>query len=156
MLVKGDPGRCPRSGRSKQTTSIKATNNVYISCDLPSSICDKLPGKRVMMLSETSEKHISLTPGGFDNRLRLVNFKLVSMIISLSVFCEIIIRWMPLHLTDHKATLVQVMAWCRQATNPYLRSLSPYDVTRPQWVNGLHIVATKATDHALKIFVIQM
>ena len=34
------------------------------------------------------------------------------------------------------------MAWCRQATRHYLsqswpRSLSPYDVTRPQWVNGL-------------------
>ena len=33
------------------------------------------------------------------------------------------------------------MAWCRQATSHYLsqcwpRSLSPYDVTRPQWVNS--------------------
>ena len=38
-------------------------------------------------------------------------------------------------------TLVQVMAWCRQATSHYLsqcwpRSLSPYGVTRPQWVNS--------------------
>ena len=36
--------------------------------------------------------------------------------------------------------LVQVIAWCRQATSHYLsqcwpRSPSPYDVTRPQWVN---------------------
>ena len=35
--------------------------------------------------------------------------------------------------------LVQIMAWCRQATSHYLsqcrpRSLSPYDVTRPQQV----------------------
>ena len=34
---------------------------------------------------------------------------------------------------------IQVMAWCRQATSHYLsqcwpRSLSPYGVTRPQWV----------------------
>ena len=34
------------------------------------------------------------------------------------------------------------MAWCRQATSHYLsqcwpRSLSPYDVTRPQWVKRL-------------------
>ena len=41
---------------------------------------------------------------------------------------------------DHKSTLVQVMAWCRQARSHYLsqcwpKSLSPYDVTRPQWVN---------------------
>ena len=52
---------------------------------------------------------------------------------------EIALRWMPQDLTDDKSTLVQVMAWCRQATNHYLsqcwpRSLSPYGVTRPQWV----------------------
>ena len=42
-------------------------------------------------------------------------------------------------LNDNQSTLVQVMAWCRQATSHYLsqcwpRSLSPYGVTRPQWV----------------------
>ena len=46
---------------------------------------------------------------------------------------------MPLDLTDDKSTLVQVMAWCRQATSHYLsqcwpRSVSPNGVTRPQWV----------------------
>ena len=43
----------------------------------------------------------SLAPGRFDSSLRLVNFKLVSMINILSIFCEIVIRWMPQHLTDH-------------------------------------------------------
>ena len=43
---------------------------------------------------------------------------------------------------DDKSTLVQVMAWCRQATSHYLSqcwpcSMSPYGVTRPQWVNLL-------------------
>ena len=47
---------------------------------------------------------------------------------------------MPLDFTDEKSTLVQVMAWCRQATSHYLsqcwpRSMSPNGVTRPQWVN---------------------
>ena len=63
----------------------------------------------------------------------------------LSIFCEIAIRWMPQHLTDNLSTLVQVMAWCRQATSHYLRqcwptgrSLSPYDVTRPKWVKNHH------------------
>ena len=47
---------------------------------------------------------------------------------------------MPLDLTD-KLTLVQVMAWCRQATSHYLnqcwpKSLPPYGVTRPQWVKS--------------------
>ena len=39
------------------------------------------------------------------------------------------------------STLVQVMAWCRQATSHYLSqcwpsSMSPYGVTRPQWVKN--------------------
>ena len=54
--------------------------------------------------------------------------------------CEIALKWMSLDLIDDKSTLVQVMAWCHQATSHYLsqcwpRSLSPYGVTRPQWVN---------------------
>ena len=56
---------------------------------------------------------------------------------------EIALRWMPLDLTDEKSTLVQVMAWCRQATSHYLsqcwpRSMSPNGVTRPQWVKNLN------------------
>ena len=48
--------------------------------------------------------------------------------------------WMPQDLTDDKSTLVQVMAWCRQATSHYPnqcwpRSPTPYVVTKPQWVN---------------------
>ena len=45
-------------------------------------------------------------------------------------------------LTDDKSTIIQVMAWCHQATSHYLRqcwpkSMSPYGITRPQWVNTL-------------------
>ena len=52
---------------------------------------------------------------------------------------EIALRWIPLDLTDDMSTLVQVMAWWRQATSHYLsqcwpRSMSPYGVIRPQWV----------------------
>ena len=51
-----------------------------------------------------------------------------------------VLRWMPQNLTDDKSTLVQVMAWCRQAASHYLnqcwpRYSTPYGVTRPQWVN---------------------
>ena len=47
---------------------------------------------------------------------------------------------MPQNPFNEKSTLVQVMAWCRQATSHYLiqcwpRFMSPYSVTRPQWVN---------------------
>ena len=53
---------------------------------------------------------------------------------------EIALRLTSLDLSDDKSTLVQAMAWCRQATSHYLnqcwsRSLPPYGVTRPQWVN---------------------
>ena len=52
----------------------------------------------------------------------------------------IALRWMSLDLTDDKSTLVQVMAWCLQATSHYLRqcwlrSMWSNGVTRPQWVN---------------------
>ena len=40
----------------------------------------------------------------------------------------------------YQSTLVHVMAWCRQATSHYIsqywsRSMLPYGITRPQWVN---------------------
>ena len=55
---------------------------------------------------------------------------------------EIALRWMPLEFTDGKWTLVQVMAWCRQATSHYLsqcwtRSMSPNGVNRPQWIRRI-------------------
>ena len=56
-----------------------------------------------------------------------------------SLSCEIALIWISLDFTDDQSTLVQVMAWCRQATSHYLsqswpRSLSTNGVTRPQWV----------------------
>ena len=47
---------------------------------------------------------------------------------------------MSLDISDDKSTLVQLMAWCHQAPSHYLnqcwpRPMSPYGVTRPQWVN---------------------
>ena len=63
------------------------------------------------------------------------------MIDGWGISCELALTWMSLDLTDDKSTLVQVMAWCCQATSHYLsqwwpRSLSPYGVTGPQWVNS--------------------
>ena len=81
----------------------------------------------------------SLAPGGFENIFQNVFFKLISWIDTLSNSCETALRSMPQNPSDDKSTLVQVMAWCRQAASHYLsqccpRSLSPYGVTRPQWV----------------------
>ena len=55
---------------------------------------------------------------------------------------EIALKLMSLVPATNKSILVQVMACCHQATSHYRsqcwpRSLSPYGVTRPQWVNTL-------------------
>ena len=81
----------------------------------------------------------SLAPGKFEWNFRHVIFKQILVIDGWGISCEIALRWISLNLTDDKSTLVQVMAWCHQATSHYLsqcwlRSLSPYGVTRPQWV----------------------
>ena len=82
----------------------------------------------------------SLAPGRFEQNFRQVIFKLISVTDGWGISCKIALRCMLLDLTDDKSTLIEVMAWCRQAPSHYLsqcwpRSLSPYGVTRPQWVN---------------------
>ena len=61
---------------------------------------------------------------------------------SYGIFCKIALRWMLLYLTYDSSTLVQVMAWCSQATGHYLNQcwpkyVSSYSVIRPQWVKIL-------------------
>ena len=82
----------------------------------------------------------SLAPGKYEWNFRHVIFKQILMIDGWGISCEIVLIWMSPDFTDDQSTLVQVMAWCRQAPSHYLnqcwpRSLSPYGVTRPQWVN---------------------
>ena len=88
----------------------------------------------------------SLAPGRCGCYLKSVIFKLVSQINILSISCEIVLKWMPPDLTDDKSTLIQVMAWCRQATSHYLNQCwprpMPYGITRPQRANGLETAQT--------------
>ena len=61
------------------------------------------------------------------------------MIDGCGVSCEIALRCISMDLPDDNSALVQVMAWCRQATSHYLSlswpsSLTPYGVSKPQWV----------------------
>ena len=82
----------------------------------------------------------SLAPSRFWLNFKWVIFKQILVIDGWVISCEITLRWMSQGLTDNKSTLVQVMAWCRQATSHYLnqcwrRSPTPYGVTRHQWVN---------------------
>ena len=84
----------------------------------------------------------SLALGKFGWNFRHIIFKQVLVIDGWGISSEINLIWMPLNFTYDQSTLVQVMVWCRQAISHYVsqcwpRPLSPYDVTRPQWVNTL-------------------
>ena len=83
----------------------------------------------------------SLSPETCVSNFQDIIFKLVTQNIRLITDCKIALRWMPENLSNAKSTLVQVMAWCCQAASHYLnqcspRSLMPYCVARPQWVNS--------------------
>ena len=87
----------------------------------------------------------SLAPGKFEWKFGYLIFHIISVTDIWGISCEFAFRWMSLDLTDDKSTLVQVMAWCHQATSHYLsqcwpRSLPPHGVTRSQWVNVLAAV----------------
>ena len=91
---------------------------------------------------DTIRLHVnSLAPGRFQFNFRKVIFKQTLVNGGWGISYEIALRIMPQDLTDDKSTLVQVMAWCRQATSPYLsqcwpRAMSPNGITRPQRVEG--------------------
>ena len=85
----------------------------------------------------------SLAPCGFEWKSI---FKLMLVIDSWGISYKIFLIWMPLNSTDDKSTLVQVMAWCRQATSHYLSkcwsrsmllrsSLAPNELT-PETTKG--------------------
>ena len=79
----------------------------------------------------------SLAPGRYGSNFKSVIFKYMLQIKFMSASCGIAPRWMPQNIFDDESTLVQEMVWCCQATSHYLRqrwpkSMSPYDVTRPQ------------------------
>ena len=89
----------------------------------------------------------SLAPGRPRCYFKTAIWNLVLLISIFTSFKDNALRWMPRDLTDDKSTLVQVMAWCRQATSNYLnqcwpRSLLPNGVTRPQWVKMANIFVT--------------
>ena len=104
----------------------------------------------------------SLAPGKFEWNLKHVIFKQILVIDGWGISYEISLIWMSLGFTGDKSTLVQVMAWCHQASSHYLSQcwlspLSPYGVTRRQWVKmaymifwdiiALHVVNSGTSQH---------
>ena len=68
-------------------------------------------------------------------------FNLALLIGIFKSYYDNVLRWMAQNLVGDKSTLVQVMAWCHQATGHNLnqcwpRSPMPYGVTRPHWVKN--------------------
>ena len=79
----------------------------------------------------------SMAPGKFKWNFGYVIFKRILVVDVWGICCEIALIWMLLDFTDDRSTLVQVMAWCCQATSHYLsqcwrRSMSPYGITSPK------------------------
>ena len=84
----------------------------------------------------------SLAPGRCGRNFNIILFKLISWTDISCAACKIVERWIPQNSTDDESTLVQVMAWCHQATNHYLsqcwsRTMSPYGITMPQWAKKM-------------------
>ena len=87
-----------------------------------------------------------LAPGRCQKCCRNLIFKCIFWYIYLMDFHW---NWSGELATVLKSALVQVMAWCRQATSHnlnqcWLMFLSPYGVGQPQWVNGLSPVQHQA------------
>ena len=85
----------------------------------------------------------SLDRGRFCSDFKSIIFKFIIQNYDLGTHCEIDLVWMPQNLTYGYSTLVQVMAWSRQASSHYLsqywpRCMSPSTITRPEWVEQLH------------------
>ena len=103
---------------------------------------DKWKFPKLLLFQVKNETFNSLAPGNFKWNFRHVIFKQILVIDGWGISCEIALMWMSLAFTDDQSILSQEMAWCWQATSHYLsqcwpRSMSPYGVTRPQWVNDM-------------------
>ena len=90
-------------------------------------------------LGDMAEFFNPLAPGRSECDSKNGIFNLVLLIGIFRSSHDNALRWMPQDFTDDKSTLVQVMAWCRQATSHYLSQcwlslLSPYGVAMSQWV----------------------
>ena len=62
----------------------------------------------------------SLSPERCNNSFKIITFKLISQKINVNSRCELVVKWMQQNIANGKTTLIQVMAWCRQATCHYL------------------------------------
>ena len=84
-------------------------------------------------------KLISLAPERYGNDSKGVTSKHILQIMFMGTSCKIALRWIAQNTFDDKSALVEVIAWRCQAPSHFVsqcwpRSMSPYGITRPQWV----------------------
>ena len=86
----------------------------------------------------TPRNKIHVAPEKCGGNFTSLYFKVIYRIEILGTPCEIgLSRWVPQNRTDDKSIVVQIIAWCRQATSHYLsqcwpRSMTSYGITRLQ------------------------
>ena len=111
------------------------------------SLCSSISNLIILCLlqNKTFIYFSSSAPGRGSWNFKTIIFKLSIQTGSFGTWFEIPLWWMPQNLTNEMSTLVQIMAWCRLATNHYLsqwwsRSMSPYGVTRPWCVKNSRLL----------------
>ena len=115
-----------------------------------------LPKYSVRVSGSGTQVLNSLAPGTCGNNFKSVTSEYLLLMKFLSTCCEIALMWIPQNIVD-ESTLVQVMVWCRQATSHYLnqcwlRSPTPYAVTRLQWVKEWSLCKFNPSVTAARIF----
>ena len=119
------------TGMSNISTIIICYNFIHLKLQpYPSRDNESTPTRKLVWWIAIN----SLAPGRSECDFPTVIFNRVLLIGIFRSSYDNALRWMPQDLTDDQATLVQVMAWCRQATSHYLSQCWP---TRPQWVKWI-------------------
>ena len=85
------------------------------SGDSTSDFYTSYGGLIIIMLCDS----LTHCPLGHLMKFCISNSKLISVLDDWGISCAILLIWMSMGFTD-KSTLVQVMAWCHQATSHYL------------------------------------
>ena len=80
----------------------------------------------IVELWVVSYEHFNpLAPGRCASMFKSIILEHMLQIKFMIISCEISVRWMPQNTFDDRSTLVQVMAWCLQATSHYLKQCWP-------------------------------
>ena len=77
----------------------------------------------------------SSSPEIYGSDFKCAIMQLIVMTDILSIASGITLRWIPQDFSNNKSVLVEVMAWCREATSHYLTQywsspILPYGITK--------------------------